>query len=606
MIGWKQAAPVIIALVIALGVAAVFTTGMVFEDEGEDEDKDEGLESPAQPNQTLDENPPTNETTQSNYPPAPSTHIEDIGESPTEVNEFASFEEVAAAVGFDYEIGITLVSTGVYVVDYNNNGYEDILAIGGDKPVLFENTGGAYERVTEFEHQDTGAAHFLDYNNNGWRDLLIADYSNELVLYENNKGTFERNDEAINAETTFPVSITSADFTGDGCLDIFIGESGLWPDGHPVDRQHAKDVSENHPEVRPDPSPGLQNRLFHGDCKGFTEVTNQTAIKDERYTLAVSAADFTGNGYPDIHVGNEHSGDYLYENLGTGTIDTFERHDLGPQSDGNAMASVPKDMTGNHRQDIFVTAIYFPDNVESTVPGFEPLREAPIGAGNYFLVNENGANGSEIFTDRAAEYGLNKGGWGWAAAVEDFTNDGHLDIIHTTSEIPVEPYDEFQRFQMWKGLHDGWERVNSGELGVERHEGRGMATVDYNNNGVLDFVVATTPFRFDQRIDETSAYKLYENTHENNDSIQLWVRNPDGIERNAAVYIETDKRTIYRSATANGDYLSQNSRLIHVGTGNEEVQHVQVLWPDGTETVYEDVESGNRYILTPDGHEVVD
>lgn len=146
----------------------------------------------------------------------------DPGEPPAAVNEFEPFEEVSTEIGFEYESefrGTGIISrAGVYVVDYDNDGYEDLLATGGSSPVLFENTGDGYKPAREFDHPDTRAAHFFDYNNNGYRDLLLAEYGGELILYANENGTFEQREVGLTANVRSPTSITSADFTGNGCL----------------------------------------------------------------------------------------------------------------------------------------------------------------------------------------------------------------------------------------------------------------------------------------------------------------------------------------------------------------------------------------------------
>jgi hypothetical protein len=314
-----------------------------------------------------------------------------------------------------------------------------------------------------------------------------------------------------------------------------------------------------------------------------------------------SAADFTGDGNVDIHVGNDFSADFLYENTGNGT---FLRHDIGPETDRNAMASVARDVTGNHRTDLFVSNIYITDGMETTIRS-DIRTYAAVPDGNNLLINKNTSDG-DPFVDRAPEHGLDEGGWGWAASIADFTNDGHLDVVHgTSSDVPFEPYDRFRTPQVWQGTADSWEAVDERALGLQEHQARGLGRPDYDSDGALDFALATTSA---SHLDSgrSTAFALYENQLESDDYLQLFVRNPDGIERGAAVVVETDRRTILRRPNARSGFLSQNSRLIHVGTANEEIQAVRVRWPDGTTTSYDELQEGNRYILTPDSTERVE
>lgn len=570
----------------------------------------EGTEpSNASRDESDDERPPASNDTENGAdgvanisfdPPDPATQP---GVLDAPANEFAEFVDMAETLGLTYETeegGIVVDDHGVYVTDFTNDGYEDLLLIGGEYPVLYENTGGAYERYAAFELSDVLTAHFFDADNDGYKDLLLVPAGTSPVLYENTGDGFERQPDSFSGRMSYPATATAADFTGNGCLDVYIGN---WFAGASVmPTSEFVEVGENHPEMRPETTTGGQNYLFANDCETFTDITEAAGVGGSEFTLAVSAADFTGNGHIDIHVGNDFTGDYIYENQGGAT---FEEINLGPDSDRNAMSSVAMDMTGNHLLDIFVTNVYY----EGTTPAdLVPLNSIAIPDGNNLFINE----GDGEFRDVAPEHDLNRGAWGWAATVADYTNDGHLDIIHGSSYANlaiVEEHPEiFRPPQVWKGTSDSWNKIDGFDIGFPEHNIRGVARIDYANTGVLDFVAVGNP---SQRStpgvspDENRAF-LYQNTHENDDSLQLWIRNPDGIDRNAGVYIETSERTIYRETTAGTDLLSQDSQLIHVGLGNEAVERVVVSWPEGYSTEHTGLESGLRYIVTPSGERLVE
>jgi len=269
------------------------------------------------------------------------------------------------------------------------------------------------------------------------------------------------------------------------------------------------------------------------------------------------------------------------------------------------MSSAVEDMTGNHEPDIFVTNVYASDDMSSTREGREiEMTDAPNPHGNNLLVNDGTGN----FTDIAADHGVEKGGWGWAVTLRDLNNDGYLDITHTvTPHPPFEPYPGiYQTMQVWTGEPGTWEKHDGSDYGFNPDDNtRGIASVDYNNDGDLDLVVATSRDRHRGKTAPAEPYRLYENQMESGESLQFFVRNPDGIERNAEVYIETDKRTMYRVVNSQGDFLSQDSRMVHVGLANEDVERVRIVWPDGERTEYTALEQGNRYILTPDEVEQV-
>lgn len=245
---------------------------------------------------------------------------------------------------------------------------------------------------------------------------------------------------------------------------------------------------------------------------------------------------------------------------------------MGPDSDRNAMSSSLADVTGTHEFDIFVTNIYLKDapHPEELLP---IIKNLALPRGNNLFVNDGGGE----FTDEAPEHGLERRAWGWAATIADYTNDGHLDIIHgstytSPNAIPDQP-DEFRPPQVWNGTGTSWGKVDGFDIGFEEHNVRGVARVDHDNDGTLDFVTLAHPSSSLPTPGGNSPF-LYENQPEGDDSLQLWVRNPDGLDRNAEVCIETDDRVVYREVNARGDLLSQDSPLVHVGTANETVEQV--------------------------------
>lgn len=89
-------------------------------------------------------------------------------------------------------------------------------------------------------------------------------------------------------------------------------------------------------------SHGNPNLLFDGDCNSFEQVEN-AGIEGTRWSLATSFVDLTGDGYLDIHVGNDFNTDVLYVNQHDGT---FRRVEI-PATDRHAMASEVADVTGD-------------------------------------------------------------------------------------------------------------------------------------------------------------------------------------------------------------------------------------------------------------------
>lgn len=63
-------------------------------------------------------------------------------------------------------------------------------------------------------------------------------------------GQFVETDIEFDATMTYPATATSTDFTGNGCLDVYIGN---WlSTGPPMSPSESLDVALHYPDVRPE------------------------------------------------------------------------------------------------------------------------------------------------------------------------------------------------------------------------------------------------------------------------------------------------------------------------------------------------------------------
>ena len=69
------------------------------------------------------------------------------------------------------------------------------------------------------------------------------------------------------------------------------------------------------------------------------------------------------------------------------------------------------------------------------------------------------------------------------------------------------------------------------------------------------------------------------------------------------VFVTAGNRTRFTVVHSWSDFLSQESRVFHVGVGNGTVARVRVVWPDGTERSFTDVLDGRFLTDTPGGIE---
>jgi hypothetical protein len=462
--------------------------------------------------------------------------------------------------------------------------------------MLFENRDGEFyptEKLPEsaIEGHSFESALFLDYNNDGWQDLLLLPRHDSPVFLQNNGGEYIVKNVGLNSTLGVPIGASAADYTGNGCLDIFIFQNGDWTDRKPAgmdETYHGGQV------VGVENDNGNRNLLYRGDCTGFENATNSSNISGQRWTLSASFVDLTNDGWPDIHVANDYNHDYIYVNQRDGT---FKQVRLDNVTNRNGMASEVADINNDGRFDIFVTNIFINRSKYNFTEREQNFMLGQFGerlSGNNLLINQ----GNGDFEGRAPEYNVSEGGWGWAASIADFDNDGSLEIFHTTETLD-RYYQETTRtsYYMYPVYYErrGSEFVlrDPEKLGFQRSNGRGTARLDFDRDGQLDLVIA------EYAVGEN--YKLYRNDGTLGSSVKFTVRgwsNQTAIGAN--VYLKTENKTYHRVKSSRSDFLSQDSRVIHIGLKKKSViESVRVVWPDGTEREFEKIEKDNHYVVSP-------
>lgn len=505
------------------------------------------------------------------------------------------FTEVADEVDFDYAAedaaGMGNGNDGVYVADVDNDLRSDVLAVGGPDPVLFENTGDEFERSGALPSVNgtVQGALFVDYDNDGWEDLLLLRRGDAPVFLENDDGTFRAVDVGLDEELAVPVTASAADYTGNGCPDLFVAQYGDWDETTPTgwQRSFAFDGSEDN---------GNANRLYRGDCDGF-ERADDVGTGGEHWSLAASFVDLNGDGAPDVHVANDYYNDTVYWNDGGGT---FTRETLDAATDRNGMSSEVADVTGDGRLDVFVTNIYFPEDLSEldeeqrrVFSDFLNNRLGKRAAGNNLLVGT-----ADGFETQGEARGLAEGGWGWAAVLTDLDSDGDLDAFHGTQNVVTFNGSEqtFPTPMLWVNEDGTFYRQDATAVGFAATNDRGVAGGDFDGDGAVDLATAT----YD------GEYRLYRNDAEQGTSLQVALGPGDSnaTALGARVTATVDGETLTRVNDDEADYQSQDSRIRHFGLGDADaVDELRVEWADGSVTVVEDVAAGARILVTPDGVE---
>ncbi len=409
------------------------------------------------------------------------------------------------------------------------------------------------------------------------------------MFFENDEGTFRERDIGFDDEFVVPVSATAADATGNGCPDVFVIDYNDWLDEQPMGWQHYLNLTAEEDNGQP-------NALYEGTCGEFERV-DDAGIEGDHWSMATSFVDLTGDGNPDIHVANDFFEDEIYYNQGDGS---FEREYLGEATDRNRMSSQPVDVTGDGQLELFVTNIYFPQSRWAEIPDsqrqlFVDFMTSRIGdrnQGNNLLVHtEDG------FEDQGQQRGLNEGGWGGAPPSRTSTATDRS----TSSTRPSSRSASTSANRRSSAECCSPSRTASSTVSTRARLGS-RSTNAASPRWITTRVDRwTSPSRPTKRRTASTATRATRVTVSRSSSAEA---RTSSTTLGTTVEATADGDTQLRVRNARADYQSQDTRTLHVGVGEtDSVDELRVTWPDGTERTFEDVETGQRILVTPDGIE---
>jgi hypothetical protein len=134
------------------------------------------------------------------------------------------------ANSFTQDLGIVFPTTTnshkrIASVDYNNDGYFDIIALRADSALLYKNNGNnTFSKTTNFNLPSTGGSSslaFTDYNNDGFLDIFKSD--GKVYLNNNGNGTFTS--VILNTMASFMGGNDWGDYNNDGKPDVLLSGS---------------------------------------------------------------------------------------------------------------------------------------------------------------------------------------------------------------------------------------------------------------------------------------------------------------------------------------------------------------------------------------------
>jgi len=439
------------------------------------------------------------------------------------------------------------------------------------------------------------------------------------LLLNRGDGTFEDATERAGLQGLVGgLNLVQADYDNDGDVDVLVLRGAWMPRGFP-------------------------NSLLRNEGGGFfTDATRQAGIFSEHPTQTAVWADFDGDGWLDLVIGNESTpgaGRHpveVYRNLGDGTFQDVAGA-VGIAADGFVKAVVAGDYDGDGRPDLYVSRLREPNVLLRNVPGTEgaPWRfvdvtdEAGVAGPNdsfpawFFDFDQDGREdlfvsgyfalpadlaaealgraheavvpalyrnrGDGTFEDVAARAGLDRVLYTMGSNFGDLDNDGWLDVYAGTGDPDPRT---IMPSRMFRNVHGTFEEVTaSGGFGF-LHKGHGVSFGDVDDDGDQDlYVVLGGAYEGD-----VARNVLLVNPGHGGHWLRLHLEgrraNRAGVGARIRVDVEEGGRvrSIHRVLGSGGSFGASPLR-VEVGLGRaERVVRVEVRWPgSGTLDVIEGV-----------------
>ena len=476
---------------------------------------------------------------------------------------------------------------GVAVLDFDNDGWEDVYFTGGQNPdKLYRNLGnGQFSDVSvqagiaSLPQAQTMGVIAGDVNNDGFQDLLVTTFfgSESMLLANQGDGTFTYLPNAINDDSNWKTAASFGDVNNDGLLDVYItayvftSDFVFGPGDEVIGFDH--DCS--------------SNQLFiNNGAFNFSDVTSSYGVANQGCGLATAFTDFDNDQDVDLHLANDFGEWVLPSALFQNNFPLPNFMDVSVATNMDAQLYGMGIAIGDYDRDADLD--YYQTNI-----------------GRNLLSRNDGSVFVDMTTQAQVEndslYGLNTTGWG--CFFFDADNDAWPDLYVANGVIPVAPFIanvQYDPNKLFLNNGDGTFDDISALANIEDTlRSRGAVYADFDKDGRLDIMVSNI-----HNNPDSAHVSYYHNVTQNTNH---WVEfSLQGVQSNRDAYgahvtIWLDGIPTLAEIGGGSSHASKNSSIMHFGVGqNTSVDSVNIVFPSGITTKLQDVAVDQRYAIVED------
>ncbi len=261
------------------------------------------------------------------------------------------FEDATAKAGVGDP---TSKSLGITVLDYNSDGWPDILIANDTQPnkLYLNKKDGTFEErgvAAGIAFSEDGVARAgmgvdaADYDRSGHASVIISNFANQMVSLYHNEGNGLFVDEAPQSEVGRATLVT----LGFGCF-FFDYDNDGWPDIFVADGHIEDQIERVQKRVTYAEPPHLFRNLGGGK---FTEVTAQMgpALAAPKVARGAAYGDMDNDGFLDVLLTTNAGPAYLFHNEG-GVNHSLRVKLIGTKSNRDGIGAIVRLTSGNDKQ----------------------------------------------------------------------------------------------------------------------------------------------------------------------------------------------------------------------------------------------------------------